>query len=369
MTFIKNLERRFKSVLISCLRCLIPVSEQFDDLYDKKETIRKVLVIRLENKMGNLTMTTFFPKALRSIYPDSRIDLLVYGTLRPIWDHNPDIGKIFSFSHNIHLKNPFRLIGLLINIRQEKYDIVIDSSNPGSMSVSNGLLTRLTGAIYRVGFRRGESGRFLNVTKEPDHSKHYIEMWNDLLVLLDPGTGLFEPEIYVDNKEIESAGNLLNSIGINRKNRLVLISVGARNNQLDLKHFIELGETLKSETETEVCYLCSIFEKKLYSALKNMVNVKALMIEDKRALVSVINSAELFVSGDGGLVHLAYALKVKTVDIFLRDIAHNYGYEDGKYHRNVMLPERSNKQYEIVSISEKSMREIINISKETLNLE
>ncbi|MFC1561629.1 glycosyltransferase family 9 protein [candidate division KSB1 bacterium] len=337
MSLLKSLERRAKKLVLKSVCLFMPESRQYETIHDKQGEIKKILVLRLDNRMGNLTMTTFFPRALREIYPDAEIHICMPSNLRLIWENNPFVGRIIEFDPAVHLRNPFHLIRFLYSLRKAGYDLVIDNSNPVSFSVSNGILTRFTGARFRVGFRRGESPLFLNVMTGADQSKHYIDIMNSLLGLLRPGGNSYRPEIFLTDKEMESARARIAGLNYDRKKKLVILCAGATKYRLDLQNFIDLKKRLCAESNVQVLFLCSIFEKDDYTKLSRDDPDTCLYVENKKELAALIKEADLFVAVDGGLLHLAYAVGTGTVGIFLQDFYTTFGYENGKEHRIVAL--------------------------------
>ncbi|KPK95533.1 hypothetical protein AMJ80_05095 [bacterium SM23_31] len=359
MSYLKKIERSGKKLLVKILKFVFPARTGVDAAQLKKAHIKKILIIRLEQKLGNLVMTTFFPRALKDIYPEADIDILVHESLKTIWDNNPFVSRLVIFSHKKHLHNPVRLIKFLYLLRRSRYDLVMDCSTPGGFSLSNGLLARLTGAPFQAGFKRGESDHFLNATVSPDQTKHYVDILHDLLDLFTSDKKRYQPEIFLTDKETSSAHEKLASSGINTCNNLIFIWVGARHiKQWEIEHFKSLAKSLRGASDVRVLYLCGPQEKQLYDDLSGEEPGKALYIDDFRELTALIQQCSLFVSGDAGPLHLAAALDIDTVGIFLQNNYTMYGYDDGKKHRIVDLSNDRDNVQKVIDIC----REVLNIS-------
>ncbi len=338
MPVLKSFERIGKKLLLFALRLVFNKGKHYKNIHDKHNTIKKILILRLEQKMGNLVMTTFFPKALKEIYPEADVDLFIHDTMKSIWDNNPNVNKILLFSNNTHLFNPIKMMALMHSIRKSRYDIVIDCSTPSGFSLSNALVAKLTGGTYRVGFQRGASDCFLNCAVAPDNNKYYVEIMHDLLTVLTPDVKYYSPKIYLTDSEISNAREELADFDIGRHERLIYIWVGARYyKQWDIEHFRVLAGSLRSNNLTRVLYLCGPEEKKHYEYLSENEPGSALYIDDIRKLAGLITVCELFVSGDTGPLHLAAVLAKSTVGIYFRNNYSIYGYDDGAMHKVVDL--------------------------------
>ena len=360
MSYFKKIERGGKKILAKLLKFVFPARTGVDVAQLHQAHIKKILIIRLEQKLGNLLMTTFFPRALKDVYPEADVDVLVHASLKTIWDNNPFINRLVFFSHKTHLHNPLRLIKLLYALRKSRYGVVIDCSTPGGFSLSNGLLARLTGAPFRAGFKRGESDHFLNITASPELTKHYIDILHDLLALFTLDAKRYRPEIFLTGEEITSAREKLTASGIGTGDDVIFIWVGARHNkQWKIEHFRSLAKSLRSASDIRVLYLCGPEEKQLYEYLSREEPGKVLYIDDFRELAALIQQCSLFISGDAGPLHLAAALNRNTVGIFLQKNYTMYGYDDGTRHRVIDLSNDRDSVQKVVDIC----REVLNISK------
>jgi heptosyltransferase-2/heptosyltransferase-3 len=340
MRFLKLTEQRGKQLLIKLLSVFLPVQKEIDTAELQRRHFNRILIIRLEQKLGNLVMSTFFPRALKDMFPQSTVHLFVHNRLKSVWDNNPFVDCIITFDHKYHLYNPIRFVQLLRQLRNNRYDLVIDLSTPGGFSLSNGLLTTITGAPYRAGFQRGESVRFLNISVPPELNKHYIELENDILRKFRPDVKMYKPEMFLSENEIQTALKKLSSIQRTTDDKLVFLWIGARDKkQWDTKCFIALKNILEAESGACVVILCGPGEIHWYNQLTLLYPNKTIYVDDFRLLAGLISQCDLYVSGDAGPLHLAVALNRKTLGIYLQKNYSTYGYNNGIQHRVVDLSE------------------------------
>ena len=99
-------------------------------LFDKKvksnitfdmSKINSVLILRDDNKIGDMVITTILFREIKKQYPNIKIYVLCGKANKIIIKDNPYVDKIF-ICDNIFFKN----ISLYKQIRKEKIDLVID---------------------------------------------------------------------------------------------------------------------------------------------------------------------------------------------------------------------------------------------------
>ena len=356
VAILKHIEWRGKKLLLFALRSIMRYGEHFSHLHDKKNNIRKILLLRLECKMGNHVMTTFLPEALKEIYPEAEIDVCIHEAMVSIWDHNAYINRLIPFCQKAYFFNPFRLIALLLSIRKSRYDVAISCSTPSGFSLSNGLMTRLTGGTYRVGFLTGESSTFLNCTVISENDKHYIDIIHNLLTLLTPIRNTYAPKIYLTDSEVAQAKENLIKMDVNESDKLVIFWVGAGvAKQWNIENFVSLANLLREHNSYKIVFLCGPMEKELHEYLVTNESETSLYVDDFRLLAGLIHCCTLFVSGDTGPLHLSAALRIHTVGIYLINNYSVYGYDDGLHHKVVDLSDEHDNVQKVVKACDEVM--------------
>ena len=133
-----------------------------------RSKIRNLLVIKLR-AVGDVLLSTIVTKNLRLAFPDARIDFLTEVPSVDVLKGNPHINSILVYD-----RAAMSGIGLISLVRNNAYDLVIDLfSNPRSA-----LVTRLSGAPYRVGFKfRGRTYAY-NILVEPRGGKVHNTQFN-----------------------------------------------------------------------------------------------------------------------------------------------------------------------------------------------
>ncbi|MGV3460756.1 MAG: glycosyltransferase family 9 protein [Flavobacterium sp.] len=104
----------------------------------KKPELKKVLISRPNNRLGNLLLITPLVQEITSFCPDCTVDLFVRGNLAPIvFEGYPNVSRIIRLP-----KKPFKQLPKYLytwfHLRGKKYDLVINvvkNSSSGRLSV------------------------------------------------------------------------------------------------------------------------------------------------------------------------------------------------------------------------------------------
>src|SRR5512133_87046 len=123
-------------------------------------TIRKLLVVRTDERVGNQLLTTPLLRALKLGLPGAELHLLAPRQAEAIVP--PHVDRLWRWQKRDAFRAPLRLLAQLRDLRRERFDVVIEASHWSAFSLTAGLLARLVGGRVTVGHDRGESARFLS---------------------------------------------------------------------------------------------------------------------------------------------------------------------------------------------------------------
>src|SRR4249920_930524 len=76
--------------------------------------IRRVLLVRPDERIGNLVLLTPLIDAVRREWPRARLDLVVGGAMAPLMRGDPRFGDIHVFDKRALVRNPLGLIPLAL---------------------------------------------------------------------------------------------------------------------------------------------------------------------------------------------------------------------------------------------------------------
>ena len=283
--------------------------------------------------IGDVLFTTPVIKALRLQYPDSFIGYWSNLRVKPILESNAQINKVFALSRGdlkkIYQESFFKgiwsAIKLVWEIKKERFDICLDFSLDHRYS----LLAKIIGIRQRIGFNYKGRGRFL--TKKIDlagyHDKHVVEYYSELLKFLN--IPFQDKSLYLDilPKSELKAKNILALAGIEETDCVIGIAPGAGGSwgkDASYKHwpalkFAQVADRLAVELKAKIVILGDESESKIAEIMVHVMHNKPIDLTGKTSLdilPAVIKNCNLLITNDGGPMHMAVALGVRSVSVF-----------------------------------------------------
>ncbi len=135
---------------------------------------RRVLIVRLNKRLGNILFLTPMLRTLASGLPGAAIDVLIRDPRhRPLLENLPGVRRVW-----VQPRSPAAMLGLLHDLRRRRFDLAID---PSGNSASNRLGVLVCGARQRMGF--AGSSQWLRLTHAAPRpaSRHQAEQAVELL--------------------------------------------------------------------------------------------------------------------------------------------------------------------------------------------
>lgn len=329
----KDAERRGKALLKKAFH-LIPENRPLSPEVLLERRIERILAIRIDNRLGNLLLITPFLRRLRRCFPGARIDLLVSRAFTEVLEGNPNIDHRIVADKVGFIRNPLRFIRFIRDLRAGRYDLCIDLSSSHTFSVTSGCAVRLSGSPLRLGFRRGESDRFLNIGIEPPQEPtHEAAILLSLLDRLGRGDGHLHLDYSVSEAEFLEGRKIVAELGLG-EGPVIGLFIGARGEKAwgDDRFLEAAGELSKSYSvlimggNNEAVRLDSI--RGAIDSVCGLGGTKRIRIAPLlpiRAFAGLVTQCSLFISGDCGPMHLASALGVPVLAIFNVDNFVKYG--------------------------------------------
>ncbi len=292
----------------------------------------KILIINPFG-IGDVLFTTPVIKAIKQRNPDSYIGYWSNLRVKPILAGNPQINKVFALSRGdlkklyqeSFFKGLWSSLKLIWEIKKENFDICLDFSLDHRYS----LFAKIIGIRQRIGFNYKGRGRFL--TKRVDlagyQDKHVVEYYLDLLKFLD--IPALDKSLYlvVPEQSQQRAQDLLAASGIEEKDLIIGIVPGAGGSwgkDASYKHwpalkFAQVADRLAAEFKAKILILGDESEDKISDVIVHVMRNKPIDLVGKTGLdilPAVIKNCNLLITNDGGPMHMAVALGVRTVSIF-----------------------------------------------------
>lgn len=176
--------------------------------------------------IGDVLASSIICNNLKKMYPNSNVDYLVYKHTTPVIENNPNVNKILIFEEK-YRKSKWDFFRFLLQIRKQKYDIVIDVYG----KIESNLIVLFSGADKKIGlYKRRSSFLFTDTVIEnyqaTSEAGAAIDNRLNLLNPLHPKIVLDKkPEIFLTENEIRNGKNILVENKIDFSKKIFMISI------------------------------------------------------------------------------------------------------------------------------------------------
>jgi heptosyltransferase-3 len=302
--------------------------------------IRRILVVRQDDRIGNLILTTPLLSALRSSFPRAEIWYLASRTFHTLFSGSKLVDRILVARKRLYIFNPAALLLFIGKIRRQRFDLAIDASDENNFSLNNSFLVLLSGARYRIGYRKPRSSLFLNLEVPASRTRrHASETYLDLLRYLVGDVRSNGLEVDVDPKRAAQAQAYLEGKGVKPGDLLIGMHIGGRlRKRWQPESFRELAGWLTDTFGAKVIVFWGPEEK---AAIRQFGRGNARQIVSDPfglpMLAALIQKCSLFISPDTGAMHLSVAVGTPTLALFLDSDEVKFG-PRGDRHRVLLSP-------------------------------
>jgi heptosyltransferase II len=283
------------------------------------------LGVVLPNWVGDVAMATPALRTLREHLPDARLVGVARPFLRSLLEGTPWLDAILPWEHHGH--GSFgRAWQVVRQLRAERLDVLILLRS----GLSAGILARLSGARYTIGYARRGLQWLLTNAEQPLHGgcgTKPISAVDDYLHLvgllgLHPASRQLELATTPENEA--AADGVWKRLALPPSERVMLLNTGGAYGQA--KHWpaeycVSLGLRAAAEFGLTTLVLCGPQERGAAEAIERSANhpqVRSLAREDVSfgTTKAIIRRSRLLVTTDSGPRHIASALNTPTVVLF-----------------------------------------------------
>ena len=325
----KRLELGFKRTLKRVLLRFLPPLQKGAP---KPAAIRKVLVFRLDQRIGNGILLLPLLRAIRTSLPGAEIHLLIHHPVAGLFRESAArwVDRIWPYHQSYLMRWPLRYLRLFRRLRRERFDLVITSHNPDNFSLSQALAGRLMKPGWLVGFDAKDSARFYDVAVASGTEKHYADVMIDLLRIVAPQAVCEIGGLEISPEAKKALGERFPEFAEGG----ILVWLGATGKKvLPAGVFAFLYEQLREHSDLPVHFAAGTADAGLLHAYPDWIRERTVIWQESLPETAAFFAHfALFVSGDTGPMHLAAALGLPTLTIFIDSNLAQYGYHDEKKH-------------------------------------
>ena len=279
---------------------------------DKPLELRRVLINRPNQRLGNLLLITPLVQEIINDFPDVKIDLFVKGKVAPIiFENYPQVDQIIELP-----KKPFKeLINyakVWMKIKQKKYDLVI---NVDKNSSSGRLSTSFANSKYKIFGSEFE----LDTTQENQlHQAQYpvyqLRKFKELFKNKHDHSPIPSLDIQLTEKEVQIGKETLDHLIKNKaKKTLAFFTYATGTKCYVADWWTEFYEVFYSKYSEEY-NLIEILPVENISMLTH--KLPTFYSKDVREIAAVMKNCEFVIAADSGMMHLSCAAPTKTIGLF-----------------------------------------------------
>jgi ADP-heptose:LPS heptosyltransferase len=333
--FLKNIERLGKKLLFHFLSFFVR-SEKIEREDVDLGSIKKILIVRQDDRIGNLILTTPLLSALRKRFPQAQIWFVASKTFHTLFSNSHLLDRILVAKKKQYIFHPLSLIWFIRKIRKEEFDLAFDASDENNFSFNNTFLVYLSRARYRIGYQKPQSHLFLNLEVVPsDINQHASEMHLDLLRYLAGNLPSEELSVEIDPQRGVEIEKYLKEKGVDAGDFLVGMHIGGRGEKRwQAENFQRLADWITDSFDTKVIFLWGPEEKAIVKQIYPREKQIISELFPLPTLSALIKRCNIVISPDTGAMHLSAAVGTPTLALFLNSDSIKYG-PRGERHRIV----------------------------------
>lgn len=278
------------------------------------KTPKKILIIK-PSSLGDIIHTLPFLDCVAKTFPEAEIHWLVARGLHKVLENHPLIKKLWivdkdSWKAVSRLGSTIKeLWSLYQGLRKEQFEVSVDLSG----LLRSGLITKMAGAHYRIGFKDSDEGSafFYTDKVESGISENAHAVDRNLKIARYMGCDI--TQINYPMAPLDPNPEILQSLP---EDYIVMSpSAGKEANRWPAERFAEVAKLLPITSVV----ICSAEDKEVADTVVAGAGGKAISLAGKTGLIelfAVIGKAKCFLSNDTGPMHIAAALNVPVFAIF-----------------------------------------------------
>jgi len=273
-------------------------------------SIRRILVIKLR-AIGDVLLSTVVLDNLRRGFPGAEMHFLTEPAASDLLKYHPAIDQVQIFD-----RSRMSGVDLIRTVRRQRYNLVVDLfGNPRTA-----LVTRLSGAAHRVGYRfRGRTYAYNHRVEPRGDRVHNTEFNLDALQALGLPIHTRVPRITLGPEERAWAVEFLNT-AVPSGGPLVAINAGGGwyTKRWGGDRFASLADLLVTRHDARILILWGPGERPDAEGIAGSMTNRGILPPETSLLqlAGLLERCALLVTNDSGPMHIAAAMGTPVLAVF-----------------------------------------------------
>ena len=279
--------------------------------FNQKKKTKKILIIRLWGMGDSINTLPLCDIMHKKKYI---VDILTTTEMSSIFSNQKYVHKTYFLNY----KNPFSLFFLILKLRKNKYEFILDTEQ--FMNTSTILGTVISPKNF-IGFNHLFRSKFYTKTVVYSEKKHFVENFVKLSPWKVDIPDKLLPLSYKDSVSTKVDKYLSKYI----HKKIIGIHLGtagtATGRRWNPVKFKDLANKISKEIPNSVILFTGLdFEKEIYTKIEPDLNLKhelnLINKLSKDEFFYLFKSINLFISNDTGAMHIAAAQGCKVIGLF-----------------------------------------------------
>ena len=287
-----------------------------------KQSIKRVLVIRQHDQLGDFLLTTPVLRAVHETWPAASVAVLVRSYTEPVVRRNRYVDDILVLNEVGYAWSPAKIKKFWRQLRSG-FDLTI-VINTVSHSLSTDLLVWLSSARYTLGPSHhlfpGTSRNFFYNLIAPfsDDDRHQAEKILSIVRYVGIDTRDLSSHITLTGDEKAEARNELEKMGFDLYRAIIGIHPGAGKlkNRWPTAKFVETAKICRRELDVQILMFHGPAETDLRDQFLRELSVPVYFGRDLRKLAAIFSCLSFFIGNDTGTTHMVAAVGTPLIVIF-----------------------------------------------------
>jgi ADP-heptose:LPS heptosyltransferase len=291
---------------------------------EQGETISTVLLLSLDH-LGDAILATPALEALKTRRPEVRLTVMCRPANAPVFEASPHVDAVMTDEAPWWSSSPVRAslaprywrryAKTVARLRRDHYDVIVDLRGDLRHLVLFGLFAR---PRILLGYDRTGGGVLLSA--RPPYPEDLPEIDKKLALLRPLGVEGTRPaaKIWVRPEEIDAARRRISASGVTCP--VVVLDPGAKPvQQWPAERFAHVARRLRDQTGVPTLVSAGPGHSRLANRVAHLAGAKAIRFLGDlsvRQLIALIAAADLVISADTGIAHVAAAVETPAVTLF-----------------------------------------------------
>ena len=278
---------------------------------------KRILITRTD-RVGDVVMITPMIREIRKAFPDSFIATLTNPNSAEILLNNPNLDLLIT--DDLKKETFWKTVK---EIKENKFThglLVLPTERAAYQMFLAGIKNRIG-----VGKKIYEVITFMKSVSRNKYNplRHEADYCMDLAREIGVSSNDLTPEIFLSEEERIFGKDLLGKLTVNDKEFKIIVHTGSgksSGNWSEDKYFSLIKEIIKKHPETNIILTAKEMSDGFKEKVKELNDDRIIMADNSisrlRDLVCMIANTDLLIAASTGPLHIAAALKVKTIGLY-----------------------------------------------------